>query len=74
MPDCAQTPQIVWTIKLQKKNVMIKQHRTLLTVTINAGSRHFKSTGKNANLQYKHSDKEKTEDSKAMKNEIGGHL
>ena len=47
---------------------------TLLTVTINAGSRHFKSIGKNANLQYKHSDKEKTEDSKAMKNEIGGHL
>ena len=26
------------------------------------------------NLQYKHSDKEKTEDCKAMKNEIGGHL
>ena len=47
---------------------------TLLTVTINAGSIHFKSTGKNANLQYKHSDKEKTKDSKAMKNEIGGHL
>ena len=50
IPDYARTPQIVWTIRLQNKNVMIKQRRTLLTVTINACSRHFESTGKNANL------------------------
>ena len=32
------------------------------------------STGKKAKLRYTHNDKEKTEDSKAMKNETGGHL
>ena len=69
--------RMVCVCKEEGKSILlqeIKQQRTLLTVTINACSRHIKSTGKNANLQYKHSDKEKTEDSKAMKNEIGGHL
>ena len=45
----------------------MKSHHTYMLKTLQVKR-------KNANLQCKHNDREKTEDTKAIKNEIGGHL